>query len=69
MDSGSSCGTTMPQAIASCSIACGKAVATTGLPAAIASTRTPELICSRESYGNSTTSALRIRERRDGVSR
>ena len=41
--------TTMPAPLANSSTACGKAVATTGLPAAMASTSTPEVTCSVES--------------------
>src|ERR1700678_262337 len=42
------------------STACGKHVDTTGLPAVTASIKTPEVTCSSESYGSSTTSAAPI---------
>ena len=45
----------IPAPLASSSTAWGKAVATTGRPAAIASTSTPEVTWSRESYGSTTT--------------
>ena len=45
----SRCGTTIPVSSASSSIACGKAVETTGRPAATASINTPDVTCSRES--------------------
>src|SRR5208282_3076412 len=44
----------------SSSTACGKHVDTTGLPAVTASIKTPEVTCSSESYGSSTTSAALI---------
>ena len=46
-----------PAPEASSSTACGNAVATTGRCAVTASMSTPEVTCSRESYGRSTTSA------------
>ena len=45
----------MPAPLANSSSAWGKAVATTGFPAAMASTRTPEVTWSVESYGSTTT--------------
>ncbi len=47
--SGSSWPTTMPAPVESSSAACGNAVATTGLPAAMASTSTPDVTWSLES--------------------
>ena len=49
MASGSSWSTMIPAPLASISTACGKAVAITGRPAAMASTSTPEVAWSRES--------------------
>ena len=57
---GSSWSMTMPAPLLSISTACGNAVATIGLPFAIASMSTPELTCSVESYGNTTTEACWI---------
>src|SRR3954452_16562882 len=45
----------MPAPDPSSSTAWGKAVATTGRPAAMASTKTPEVACSVDSYGSTTT--------------
>ena len=46
---GSRWGTTSPAPLPSSSTACGKAVTTTGRPAATASTSTPDVTWSRES--------------------
>jgi len=51
-------GTTFTAPLACSSMACGKAVAITGRPAASASTSTPDVTWSFESYGSSTSEAL-----------
>ena len=62
-------GTTIPAPPLSSSTACGNAVATTGRPEATASTRTPEVTWSSESYGSTTRSAAPINRVSAGRSR
>src|SRR5258708_11440384 len=61
MSAGSLRATRSPAPPPRSSTACGNRVDTTGLPAVTASIRTPEVTCSGESYGSSTTSAALIK--------